>query len=77
VAEPGQVSGLQKVIEADTCRPDVVLQVAFATRAMRGVAVGVPYGHISHCVMAAARSTPEGGTRLSEVAATIGRVVWL
>jgi CsoR family transcriptional regulator, copper-sensing transcriptional repressor len=70
----GQVSGLQKVIEADTCRPDVVLQVASATRAMREVAVGMLNHHISNCVMAAVR-TPGGGTRRSKVAATFGRVV--
>jgi len=37
----GQVRGLQKMIEADTWCPDVVTQVASATRALQEVAVGL------------------------------------
>lgn len=44
---------------------------------IRGVAVGVLSEHIGHCVVTAARSTPDGGTRLSKIAAIIGRVVRL
>ena len=36
----GQVRGLQKMIENDTWCPDVVTQVASATRALQEVAVG-------------------------------------
>jgi CsoR family transcriptional regulator, copper-sensing transcriptional repressor len=74
----GQVRGLQKMIEADTWCPDVVTQVASATRALQEVAVGLLNDHIGHCVMAAARSTPEDGeARLGELAATIRQVIRL
>ncbi len=74
----GQVRGLQKMIEADTWCPDVVTQVASATRALQEVAVGLRNDHISHCVMAATRGpAPEADARLGEVAATIRQVVRL
>jgi CsoR family transcriptional regulator, copper-sensing transcriptional repressor len=74
----GQVRGLQKMIEADTWCPDVVTQVASATRALQEVAVGLLNDHLRHCVMAAARGTPDDGdARLGEVAATIRQVVRL
>jgi DNA-binding FrmR family transcriptional regulator len=74
----GQIRGLQKMIEADTWCPDVVTQVASATRALQEVAVGLLNDHLSHCVMAAARGTPEdGGAHLGEVAATIRQVIRL
>ena len=74
----GQVRGLEKMIEADTWCPDVVTHVASATRALQEVAVGLLSDHLSHCVMAAARSAPDDGdARLSEVAATIRQVIRL
>ena len=36
----GQVRGLQKMVDADTYCPDVVVQVASVTRALQEVAVG-------------------------------------
>ena len=66
------------MIEADTWCPDVVTQVASATRALQEVAVGLLNDHISHCVMSAARSTQdEGEARLDELAATIRQVIRL
>lgn len=74
----GQVRGLQKMIEADTWCPDVVTQVASATWALQEVAIGLLNDHLSHCVMAAARSTPDDGdARLGELAATIRQVIRL
>ncbi len=74
----GQVRGLQKMIENDTWCPDVVTQVASATRALQEVAVGLLNDHISHCLMAAACGTSEdGAAQLGEVAATIRQVVRL
>jgi DNA-binding FrmR family transcriptional regulator len=74
----GQVRGLQKMIENDTWCPDVVTQVASATRALQEVAVGLLNDHISHCVMSAARSPDgQGEARLGELAATIRQVVRL
>ena len=51
----GQVRGLQKMIDADTWCPDVVTQVASATRALQEVAVGLLNDHLHHCVRDAAR----------------------
>jgi DNA-binding FrmR family transcriptional regulator len=74
----GQVRGLQHMIEADRWCPDVVTQVASATRALQEVAVGLLDDHLRHCVSAAARrSVAEGEDRLDEVAATIRQVVRL
>ena len=74
----GQVRGLQKMIEADTWCPDVVIQVASATRALQEVAVGLLNDHLRHCVMAAAADRPDDGDeRLAEVAATIRQVIRL
>lgn len=74
----GQVRGLQKMIEADTWCPDVVTQVASATRALQEVAVGLLNDHVGHCVLAAARDSEEAGlASVDEVAATIRQVVRL
>src|SRR5262249_3942428 len=74
----GQVRGLQKMIEADAWCPDVVIQVASATRALQEVAVGLLNDHLRHCVIAAtADSVDDGDERLAEVAATIRQVIRL
>ncbi|MHB8246629.1 MAG: metal-sensitive transcriptional regulator [Acidimicrobiales bacterium] len=74
----GQVRGLQKMIEADTWCPDVVVQVASATRALQEVAAGLLSDHLHHCVLAAARSSEsEAEESLAQVAATIRQVVRL
>src|SRR5215831_81403 len=63
----GQVRGLQKMIEADTWCPDVVIQVASVTRALQEVAVGLLTDHLRHCLMDAAhRSSAEGDQLLAE-----------
>jgi DNA-binding FrmR family transcriptional regulator len=74
----GQVRGLQKMIESDTWCPDVVVQIASATRALQEVAVGLVNDHLHHCVMAAAKGSDDNGqTALEEVAAVIRQVVRL
>jgi DNA-binding FrmR family transcriptional regulator len=73
----GQVRGLQKMIEADAWCPDVVIQVASATRALQEVAVGLLNDHIAHCVAGAADCPADGDERLAEVAATIRQVIRL
>src|SRR5262250_2223982 len=64
----GQVRGLQKMIEADAWCPDVVTQVASATRALQEVAVGLLNDHLRHCVRDAARNSSGGEEMLAEVA---------
>jgi DNA-binding FrmR family transcriptional regulator len=74
----GQVRGLQKMIEADTWCPDVVTQVASATRALQEVAAGLLSDHLRHCVVHAVQSAePDGDRALDEVTATIRQVIRL
>jgi DNA-binding FrmR family transcriptional regulator len=74
----GQVRGLERMIEADTWCPDVVIQVASATRALQGVAVGPLNDHLRHCVSNAVGKTgADGDQLLAEVAGTIRQVVRL
>ena len=74
----GQVRGLQRMVEEDRWCPDVVTQVASATRALQEVAVGLLNDHLHHCVLGAARS-PDGdaGHLLDEVAGVIRQVTRL
>lgn len=72
----GQVRGLQRMIEADTWCPDVVTQIASATRALQEVAVGLLNDHLRHCVSSAAgRSGADGDWLLAAVAGTVRQVV--
>jgi DNA-binding FrmR family transcriptional regulator len=72
----GQVRGLQKMIEADTWCPDVVIQVGSATRALQEVAIGLLNDHLRHCVLAAARGSHDGGVAsLDEVTSAFRQVV--
>ncbi len=74
----GQVRGLQRMIEADTWCPDVVVQVASATRALQEVAAGLLNDHLRHCVASAARTSDAGAeAALAEVAGTIRQVIRL
>jgi DNA-binding FrmR family transcriptional regulator len=74
----GQVRGLQKMVDADTYCPDVVVQVASATRALQEVAVGLLTDHLDRCVVNAARASEDGGqASLGEVASTIRQVIRL
>ena len=74
----GQDRGLQRMIEDDRWCPDVVTQVASATRALQEVAVGLLNEHVQHCVLAAARDGDvEADARLAEVAAAIRQMVRL
>jgi DNA-binding FrmR family transcriptional regulator len=74
----GQVRGLQKMIEADTWCPDVVTQVASATRALQEVAVGLLSDHLRHCVIYAVHSSAaEGDQALVEATSAIRQIVRL
>jgi DNA-binding FrmR family transcriptional regulator len=74
----GQVRGLQKMIEADSWCPDVVTQVASATRALQEVAVGLLSDHLRHCVVHAVHaSDAEGGHAIDEVTGTIRQEIRL
>jgi CsoR family transcriptional regulator, copper-sensing transcriptional repressor len=74
----GQVRGLQRMIDDDAWCPDVVTQVASATRSLQEIAVGLLSDHLHHCVRdAARRSDADCEETLAEVAGTIRQVVRL
>lgn len=74
----GQLRGLQRMVEVDAYCPDIVVQVASATRALQEVAVGLLNDHLHQCVTAAVRSSEtQGEASLAEVAATIRQVIRL
>ncbi|MCL4422720.1 MAG: metal-sensitive transcriptional regulator [Actinobacteria bacterium] len=73
----GQVRGLQRLIEEDAWCPDVVVQVASATRALQEVALGLLNDHLGHCVLNAARGPDGASGELAEVVATIRQVMRL
>ena len=74
----GQVRGLQKMIEADTWCPDVVIQVGSATRALQEVAVGLLNDHLRHCVLTEARGSHDGQVAsVDDVVGAIRQVVRL
>jgi CsoR family transcriptional regulator, copper-sensing transcriptional repressor len=74
----GQIRGLQKMIEGDAWCPDVVIQVASATRALQEVAVGLLGDHLHHCVLHSVQSSvAEGDHALDEVTGTIRQVIRL
>ena len=57
------------MIESDTWCPDVVVQIASATRALQEVAVGLVNDHLHHCVMAAAKGSDDNGQTAQMLAA--------
>ena len=64
------------MIETDAWCPDVVTQIASATRALQEVAVGLLADHLCHCVRDAARRS-DADASLAEVTGTIRQVVRL
>ena len=74
----GQVRGLQRMVESDVYCPDIVIQVASATRALQEVALGLLNDHLHHCVVEAMSSSDaDGDDSLAEVAHTIRQVIRL
>ena len=59
------------MVESDAYCPDIVIQVASATRALQEVAVGLLNDHLKRCVVTAmGRSETEGAESLDEVTQT-------
>jgi len=68
----GQIRGLQKMVEADSWCPDVVIQLTSAICGSQEVAAGLLNDRLAHCVASdVRRSDAEGEAALAEVAATI------
>ncbi len=72
----GQVRGIERMVESDTCCIDVLTQVSAVTRAMETVALKLLDDHLAHCLAEAAR---EGGQvaddKVREASAAIARLV--
>jgi DNA-binding FrmR family transcriptional regulator len=55
----GQVRGLHKMVEEDRYCADIVVQIASAQEALRGVARQLMRNHLTHCATAAIKQGPE------------------
>jgi len=70
----GQVRGVHRMVEEDVYCIDVLTQIAAATRALQAVAVGLIEGHLTHCVVEAAREG-DPSAKVKEATEAIGRLV--
>ena len=52
----GQIRGLQKMVEDNRYCPDIIMQIASAQEALRGVARNLMRNHLHHCAAKALRS---------------------
>ena len=72
----GQVRGIARMIEQDKYCIDVLTQVSAASRALQCVALRLLDGHLSHCVVDAARvGGAEQEAKLKEASDAIARLV--
>jgi CsoR family transcriptional regulator, copper-sensing transcriptional repressor len=73
----GQVRGLQRLVSEDAYCIDVLTQVAAATRALQGVAVGLLDEHVRHCVANAAgdEDPKEAEEMITEAMRAIERLI--
>ena len=72
----GQVRGIAKMVEQDKYCIDILTQVSAASQAMQRVALRLLDGHLSHCVLVAARAgSPEREAKLKEASDAIARLV--
>jgi DNA-binding FrmR family transcriptional regulator len=56
----GQIRGLQKMVEEDRYCADIIVQIASAQEALRGVARSLMKNHLHHC---AAKALASGKTK--------------
>ncbi len=72
----GQVRGIARMVESDTYCIDVLTQISAVTKALQAVGLGLLEDHLDHCVVDAARSSPEEGrAKVAEATAAITRLV--
>ncbi|MCG2799539.1 MAG: metal-sensitive transcriptional regulator [Cellulomonas sp.] len=72
----GQVRGIQNMVEQDVYCIDVLTQISAVTKALQAVGIGLVEDHLSHCVVDAARQSPEAGqAKVKEAADAIARLV--
>ena len=72
----GQVRGIARMVEEDVYCIDVLTQVAAVTKALQAVSLSLLDDHLGHCVVQAARSSPdEGAAKVREASDAIARLV--
>ena len=72
----GQVRGIARMVEEDKYCIDVLTQISAVTKALQAVGLGLLEDHMSHCVVDAARTSPEAGAeKVAEASAAIARLV--
>ena len=72
----GQVRGIARMVDEDVYCIDVLTQISAVTKALQAVGLGLLEDHLSHCVIDAARISPEAGEeKVQEASAAIARLV--
>ena len=72
----GQVRGLQRMVEGDQYRIDVLAQVAATTRALRAVALGLLDEHLGHCIgQAVANGGDDADAKVRDASNAVARLV--
>lgn len=72
----GQVRGIARMIDDDVYCIDVLTQIAAVTKALQAVSIGLVEEHLGHCVVDAARTSPEeGAAKVREATDAIARLV--
>lgn len=72
----GQVRGIARMVDEDTYCMDVLTQISAVTKALQAVSIALVEDHLAHCVVDAARRSPEeGAEKVQEASAAIARLV--
>jgi DNA-binding FrmR family transcriptional regulator len=72
----GQVRGIARMVDEDVYCIDVLTQVSAVTKALQAVSIGLVEDHLGHCVVDAARQSPEAGAeKVREASEAIARLV--
>ena len=72
----GQVRGIARMVDEDTYCIDVLTQISAVTKALQAVSIALVEDHLAHCVVDAARRSPEeGAEKVQEASAAIARLV--
>ena len=72
----GQVRGIARMVDEDVYCIDVLTQIAAVTKALQAVGIGLVEDHLGHCVVDAARRSPEeGAAKGREASDAIARLV--
>ena len=71
----GQVRGVAKVVEEDRYCIDVVTQINAATAALDKVGLGLPDGHVRHCLIGGHGGPTDPDEQAQEVMGAVGRMI--